>query len=362
MNALSTQCPLLRCLPTLTTPSVRDLVWTLSAETDLLLTLPPFERFYCTSSAQRSVASEPQISLLRWLKHLDNNPKPLVDFIEAKPNNQRLGLYFEHLLAFYFSYCPLSEYSLLRQGYRIYDEHPSSRSNKSKKVSKKRTTRGELDFLLARGGEITHLEVAVKFFLGHKNRQPKPALQTGCNGISSDQWVWLGPNSQDTWRNKKEHLQTHQLSISSHLRLSTSAESEPAPYLEKLRGMTATDTATIEHRAFCVKGYFFQPWAQAAQLPQEVNPAQCSNHWLPIKDLPGFLAQSQECWYPLEKRQWLTACPSPVKLPNVLEQITHDLETHSRPKMLAARNSATGDRIMVVPNSWPEHGPDENTG
>lgn len=117
---------------------------------------------------------------------------------EFLANHQRLGLYFEHLMKFWFAHSPWHE--LLQQGLPIR-EHGN----------KKQPTLGECDFLVfdKKRQEIQHWEVAVKFYLGLTSQNHN------AQNHKQDQVVqWLGPNLKDQLDRKLTHTLKHQLPFS----------------------------------------------------------------------------------------------------------------------------------------------------
>ena len=82
----------------LATPSVRDLA--------TLLTAPPLWQSGCELSVRELLGERG----FRYLLDLDGNPAPLNDYLaEHAPFGNRLGIYAERLLAFWFAHAPHTE-------------------------------------------------------------------------------------------------------------------------------------------------------------------------------------------------------------------------------------------------------------
>ena len=82
----------------LTTPTVRDLA--------TLLTAPPLWQSGCELSVRELLGERG----FRYLLDLDGNPAPLDDYLaEHAPFGNRLGIYAERLLAFWFAHAPHTE-------------------------------------------------------------------------------------------------------------------------------------------------------------------------------------------------------------------------------------------------------------
>jgi hypothetical protein len=128
-----------------------------------------------------------------WLQQLDRSADRLYTHLNAQ-RSTRLGVYFEQLLSFYFSHYP--RFALLAKNLQVHDG---------------RRTIGEFDFIVLDKQEhqILHIEVAVKFYLGHL-----PMDGIALNNPPHHNWhQWIGPNRKDTLGLKMAHLQQHQLPL-----------------------------------------------------------------------------------------------------------------------------------------------------
>jgi len=112
---------------------------------------------------------------------------------------QKLGHLYEEALASLLTACP--RYDLLEKGLQLQRD--------------KHQTVGELDFLFRdlQTGRLTHLELAVKFYL---------ALET------EEGLLLPGPNSRDNYFNKLDRLRSHQLTLVERFR-----DLLPSPYREE---------------------------------------------------------------------------------------------------------------------------------
>ncbi|WP_165088191.1 DUF1853 family protein [Neisseria yangbaofengii] len=84
----------------------------------------------------------------RYLLSLDRNPQPLTDYLARHaPFGRRLGLYAEHLLAFWFSHAPHAE--LLAQNLQVISNG---------------LTIGAADFIAKLNGKAYHIELTCKYY------------------------------------------------------------------------------------------------------------------------------------------------------------------------------------------------------
>ena len=127
--------------------------------------------------------------LRSFLTQLDQDPSLLHVALQRHPT-KRLGLYAEHLLAFYFS----AFYDVYAHGLQVHDE--------------KARTIGEFDFLLRSQDGLAHWELATKFYLLFDDpMNPGGAL---------DLYDFLGPNLADTLGAKMHKIIGQQLRLSAH--------------------------------------------------------------------------------------------------------------------------------------------------
>ena len=150
---------------------------------------PPFDSHYTqaqTTAELSWLASAPLI-------YSSNPSASLVSVNRSKtsyfgtPLKQlhRLGIHFEELYRIY-----------LEKNLEVTDIYDHIQINESGK------TLGEADFLLNQNGELTHLEIAIKFY-----------LKTADTGSLFD---YHGPSLSDTLGRKVNHLIDHQLELFNH--------------------------------------------------------------------------------------------------------------------------------------------------
>ena len=147
------------------------------------------------------------------LKKLDLQPDPLIIHL-SKLKNHRLGSIFEGLMSFWLYISP--NYRELQQNIQIIEN---------------KHTYGEIDFIIEKllTGEVIHLEVAVKFYLGSK-----PYV---------DAYHWFGTNTKDQLGKKIDHLKCHQTQLSKK-------------YPEQLKNYFER---TIDRKDCFIKGRLFYP-------------------------------------------------------------------------------------------------------
>lgn len=120
----------------LTARPVRDLA--------SLLTAPPLWHSGCELSVRELLGEHG----FRYLLALDQNPQPLADYLaQHAPFGNRLGLYAEHLLAFWFSHAPHAELSA-----------------HNLPVISDGLTVGAADFVAKLNGKPYHIELTCKYY------------------------------------------------------------------------------------------------------------------------------------------------------------------------------------------------------
>lgn len=271
-------------------PLVRDLCWTLSPQFDLLLDLPPHQRFVLPQSAPTLVA---------WLNVLEQNPQPLEAFM-AEHLNRRLGHYFERLVLFYLRHAPQPRMELLKHNLPIYGHDA-----KGHKI-----TLGELDFLLKTDDHVLHLETAVKFYLGVE---------------MAGKSHWIGPGLSDRFHRKLQHLRDRQLPLSQILNLDNFVE-----------------------RAFWVKGLIFHPWANTLPLLPGIATAAEPSYWLTQSEALRIVNKD---WLVLAKPRWLGGENDAGENTHSTEKIREHFAAHNRVLMLSHKH--TNRRLLIVPDDWP---------
>ncbi len=254
--------------------ALRDLAWSFTCSS-LFLPIPTlprewFERDYIAGA-----------HFLQWLHLMDESPALLAEHL-SEQRSTRLGIYFEQLLSFYFSYYESNgkkRFELLAKNYQV--------------IEKKRTI-GEFDFIVLDNisGHIKHIEVAVKFYLGHDNYN-----QSGIHPIEKNRplynWHnWIGPNFRDTLAIKMRHLQEHQLLLGQSI-----AGKESLTQLLQPTRLCATSPAEIQCRLH-MSGRFFSPLFESIDSPHYAQHSS-TNFWLYYPDVTDTVAtnDSHNNWH-----------------------------------------------------------------
>ena len=273
---------------------VRDLIWAVNS--------PPLMDL--TSGA--SAIAQP-------LKIGDVDREHLRIHFNAQPE-QRVGRYFERLIAYWIRYirrCEIVAHSLqLREG---------------------KQTVGELDLLFRdEHGRLNHWEVACKFY-----------LQVDMHGAPATEYI--GPNAEDTLQKKVTRLLEHQLPL----------------------GIRYFPEIEVRH-AF-VKGRIFYHWLTGAKdaLPVELAADHLDGKWIRLQELPELLGDSGLRYRILRKPFWLAeelAAPSGDEGTLSPEEVWHVLENHfsrrNSPMLISAFRGGNSslrecERWFVVPSQWP---------
>lgn len=177
-------------------------------------------------------------------------------------NARRLGLQFEQIVKLFLSNRP--EVSDIKNNIQIL-------------VAGK--TVGEADLLFRFSEQWWHLELALKFYL----RQP------GIEGLKG----YFGPNRQDRFDLKWQHLTEHQIQI---LR---------DPSALAAIGCTPIDNLNT---AILMKGWLFQhPDDRRTELPEPINPSHARGWWVHQSELEAWLEKlpRSAAYLIVEKPLWL---------------------------------------------------------
>ena len=275
---------------------VRDLCWLLDPSFDLSVPSSPYPAF----------AAGRDLTAIHWLETLDDSHCDLVTSpVTEQRENQRLGHYFEDLVAYYLQHCPSQSVKNLQRNVAL--RTPLEHGNGV-------NTLGELDFLYERDRQWHHLEVAVKFYLAVERRGER---------------IWLGPNCKDQLDIKWRRMLTHQLPL----------------------GQIAAPGQNVQSQ-FWLKGLLFEPFSSLSDETEPTNRL----HWVHLKDLPAYLHAFPGDWVRLKKLQWLGADREP--LPQNNHELFNALQQHFTQKnfaiMLKNQNSKVEHRCFIVNNAWPE--------
>lgn len=292
---------------------VRDLAWVIGSPP--LMGASAFEQ---AEAASHEWCLQQLLLHHDWLKALDQEPQPLYDFgLGVKWN--RLGAYFEHLIAFWMQHSPHYELMEHRKAFHGPDR-----------------TIGEADFLIQNLAKerTEHWEVAVKFYL----------CADGQQAWSS----WVGPNPDDLLEYKMHHLNETQLQLfDQHI---------PKAWLK--------DKKYTQPQPFAfVKGYFFNHFeGQETILPQHTaQPSQ--GDWLHYRELDR-LEFLHTHYLALPKGYWMgKARIKDGELPladekNYLEEMKKAAYFGRRPLFIAGMSFQDGyyqedARYVIVPDGWP---------
>lgn len=206
---------------------------------------------------------------LEPLRELERNPGPLLKALEHV-GHQKLGKYFENLIAFWLDASP--RYDLLARNLQIRDA---------------KRTYGELDLIVhdRQTGRTGHWEVAAKYYL---ELGPRDELSS-----------WVGPNLRDNLARKSQHLLHHQAKRCEH------------PVAQELlanRGL-AVDEAFV-----LLKGHLFRDLSlMKAVIPSaavgseiHIDPAHEHFWWCTRSAFEADFGGLELSWFELIKPNWLT--------------------------------------------------------
>jgi uncharacterized protein len=255
-----------------------------------------------------------------WLSVLNFRPEPLEEVLQTA--GPLIGKRFEALLAFWFSHAP---------GFRLLA--------RNEVITGQGATLGELDLLVEdlELGEVVHLEVACKYYLG--------------TGRSAAPEKWMGITPADTLAAKVG-------AMNRQLGLTDTAEGR---HWLRSRGFRQPD-----QRLIVLKGYLFQPFRLLGRhpLPKQAGPSHHAGWWMHAHDLAA-LAGDVPQWIALPRERWIGRWHSVLPDPGLLsgDQLRRQAEQMLRiyPGVLviqALYDAETGvwrelSRGMIVRDTWP---------
>ena len=286
--------------PALTQDSVRDLAWVLTSPAMFWLGHPAPE---LTTELG---------ALRRWLKQLDQSPKPLNKAL-TRQRSHRLGIYFETLIKFYII-------QQLRPAL-LYDALP---------VRDKHRTHGEYDFLVRRrsNSALLHLEVSLKFYLGIVRH----------DGSS----LWVGLNRDDRLIDKHHKMRDQQIQLSTRPLARTQ--------LQRLGSQ-------VGKRCGLIKGRLFYPldtqMRTQVQAPTQVSVQHLRGWWARFSQLEQLIGRdgsTRLVW--LQRRQWL-AVLSAEQAQRLITDQTGD-EGYGDPLRCCPLQPAMYARLRLTPQGWRE--------
>lgn len=241
---------------------VRDLAWSLWGPALLI-----HEKPYNESCNQEDYFAIDEI----WLKQLDDQPKPLLEYIKSK-NSRLLGTYFEALWQFYFSHHSSFKQCICNL-----------------QINDKNRTVGEFDILVTNSNDQNfHIELTCKFYLEWQD--------------SLNNTLWLGPNCGDRLDFKYHKTQTHQLPL-----LNTE--------IGKLNYQQNSINSNAVRQMGIWRGTFFPKnrWFKEDQLDL----------------LPKTLSQNEAfLWCFADKKYWLSPLIQERKNLKTFKQIKHDINNN----------------------------------
>lgn len=272
-----------------TSRAVADLIWAINSPTLV-------------------VSPEAQPQPLPRVDRATINKHQLQAFLDSDPSN-RVGRYFERLVHFYLQ-C-IQRYEIVANQQQI-------------KVDGR--TVGEVDFLYRdHAGLLSHLEVAVKFYL----------YLPDCQHNGSH---FIGPSSSDTFERKTDRLFGRQLPLS------------------------RTHRPEVNRRHAMMKGRIYYP-ARCTNVdvtPKHLAKGHLRGTWLRASELETFQTDPSWNYHLLRKPHWLTVDPDGPSLDrNQFRQfVDNHFEINTLPLHFAVvRNGHENARLFVVTDGWPNGPP-----
>ncbi|MFL0799795.1 MAG: DUF1853 family protein [Agarilytica sp.] len=308
---------------------VRDLAWLLLSPALIDQNLGEF------SAYQPCPTPESQAALINWLRTVDaaitadNNTPHAID----RRRFRRLGIYCESLFNFYLENTP-EEKNTVYKNFRVQGENQ---------------TIGECDVVLANTKPyLTHIEIAVKFFL-----QTQPG---------ATEWhSWLGPNAIDRLDIKLERMRSHQLPLPQR------KDTEEIFRALKNENKKPEKIASLHF----IKGILFTPFNGdlITQLPKNTNPNLLHSQWITISNFLDHISNNDAEFTLCDKMEWLTGpekhnASGPNGVINQMRSLYEIAQKERRtpPGLMVWQtdphdNYDTPARFMVVPDNWPQTSP-----
>ncbi|MEM1155581.1 MAG: DUF1853 family protein [Pseudomonadota bacterium] len=266
-----------------------------------------------------------------WLLRLDRRPNRLLAYLSERPA-QRLGIYFERLWQFFLREDP--QFELVAHNLPVRDAS---------------ATLGEFDIIYwcHRRCSHVHLELAVKFYLGHS-----PGNSAQRSSSRESQWrQWLGPNAKDRLDIKLNRLQQHQSAL-------TRLPQAQAQLAALGVGNIIPEVA--------IKGYLFTPLSPAMDNPVGYNARGQMQRWFSIEQLNASSAELQGDYFlTLPKARWLSPiCAASFRECVMRSNLTSSLQSilagaKGRPQLTAALDAQGNEqyRFFTTPEHWPYNQP-----
>lgn len=279
---------------------VRDLVWAIAS--------PPL--LSGVDFVSHSWFEEHYRADFLFFSSLDKAPDALHSFLK-KRSTKRLGKYFEALYEFWFIHSPFFDLKLANE-----------------QVQDNERTVGEIDFLVydLLYDEFFHFELAVKFYLQYEE------------GNSFRGWV--GPNSRDRLDLKYSKLIEKQLRI-----------------LETPAGKACVFELGLKHfSAKCImKGYSF--YYTSEKYTAGFHPLHLKGTYRRISEFTNYDFSGK--FILLEKPDWFSfplSCGAAMEEDALQKHLCERMAVLPNPFMILQFDEAllTHQRIMIVPDSWPD--------
>lgn len=280
---------------------ITDLKWVINSPS-LLIESPPQIKWKFLKPDYFNVCTD-------WFIQLQQDPKDLISFFKLD-HQFILGKYFELLVQFIFK--SFNGFSLITSGLQVI---------------KNGRTVGEIDFVFKNliDHKITHLEVAVKYYMGYKS--------------SAKHSMWIGPNGMDNLEGKIQKFTT-QLSM--------------AGFAEELIDL---NPASFKRKVL-LKGYFFKHISTDLR-PHFCNTAAFFSEWLYISELDEIIHQNKK-YTIVPKRLWLGFYfdeDLEIFDNNTANEIVEtEIQRVGKGILLAELNESQNwikSKYMIVPDRWP---------
>jgi hypothetical protein len=222
-----------------------------------------------------------------------------------------LGVYFEDLIEFWLM--RRTDTKILARNLQIIDG---------------KKTLGECDFIAEINGEITHIEVAIKYYLAIKN--------------TAEQKFWVGRGLTDRLDIKFKKLFEQQLNLSQNIATKTQ--------------LKENNIAPITKKMAIIKGYFFKHYFTENHALPEFAPANIeSSYWCKISEIDN-LPSKYSKWQILNKPHWLSYSDEWFARNELHTQIENYFKTIKETPVLC--NYASDDnmhsptKIFITPHAW----------
>lgn len=316
-------------------PQVRNLAWCIFSPSlvTAVAASPDQPRAFETHVPSCSAAD------LAWLQQLDTAPEPLLDWLSGC-HSSRLGFQFERYWQFWWR-----------------RRHPQWEYRFNVQLSENGKTLGELDAVSwhPQRQQLTHSELAVKFYLGIDSEQLPAAFR------SPAPWSWVGPDVKDRLDLKWQQLQRHQLR---HLLRAEHSGVLPEELPDHWHGGQLRTRLIMRGRLFYPLGEL-PDWTETAY----VNPDHQQGVWLRFSQFRAISAlhQTSARWQLLVRNQWFApiCCPldDTIDITAASRRLQDYFAGRHQPVQLALLQCDAGQqpelwherqRWFVVPDQWPQ--------